>query len=340
MSLVSIPLYGLNSISFYGLRLVWLIGIVFTYWYIFKWIVSYFFKKDLVFKLQSDTDTTVSLTHSIFLVPFLLNFRILIEEVSNLQVNMSILAICILALILTLKNKYFLAGVLLALVIATKVYPIILFPFLIFKKQYKTLAFTVLGLLITHILVLTYFGSDATSLYSQWYTKQVAEGLQCIHFNQSLWSLSCGLLSETSRFDGWYFNIASLTVSQTKIITLIIIGSIGLWVSYLFYKNRKQEHALAIQWLIVLSFIPVFSPLAWKCYFVMLLPVSILLYTKYRSTSKRKWVVIPLLLITFTSELFIGNIASDYTESIGVITLSSLFISLFATYFLTQTKTG
>jgi len=340
MSLVSIPLYGLNSISFHGIRLVWLIGIVFTYWYVFKWILSYFFKKDLVFTLKSVTHNTVSLTHSIFLVPFLLNFRIFIEEVSNLQVNMSILAICILALIFTLKNKNLLAGVLLSLVIATKVYPIILLPFLIFKKQYKTVIFTVLGLLITHILVIAYFGYEANNLYSQWYTKQVAEGLQCIHFNQSLWSLSCGLFSETSRFDGWYFNIASLTVSQTKIITLSIIGSIGIWVAYLFYKNRKQEHSLAIQWLIVLSFIPIFSPLAWKCYFVMLMPVSILLYTRYRGTPKSKWLVIPLLMITLTSELFIGNVSSDYAESLGIITLSSLFISLFATYFLTHTNTG
>jgi uncharacterized membrane protein len=251
-------------------------------------------------------------------------------------VNLTILAICILALIFILKNKPFIAGLLLAIVIATKVYPIILLPFLLFRKQYKTLAFTLLGILFTHMAVLLFFGFDATALYSQWYTKQVAEGLQCIHYNQSLWSLFCGLFSETSRFNGWYFNITSLSVSHTKVLTLVVIGGLAAWVAYVFHKNRGQEKSLAIQWLIVLSFIPVFSPLAWKCYFVFLVPVSILLYAKFEGTSKRRWFIIPFLLITFTSELFIGNIASDYTESVGIITLSSLFISLFATYSLTS----
>lgn len=335
MSLAAIPLYGLNSISFYGLRLIWLIGIVVTYWHIFKWILSYFFKKQLGFRLKSNAANTISLTNSLFLVPFLLNFRIFIEEVSNLQVNVTILAVCLLALILTLKQRYFWAGILLALVISTKVYPIILLPFLLYKREFKTTLWTVIGLGLTHIAVLFYFGDGSTTLYTQWYTKQVADGLQCIHYNQSIWSLFCGLFSETSRFDGWYFNIASLTISQTKLITINTILLIGLWVARLFYRSRKQEHSLAIQWLLVLSFIPVFSPLAWKCYFVFLMPVTLLLYAKYRGTPKSKWVIIPLLLFTFTSELFIGNVWSDYTEAAGIITLSSLFISLFSTYFLT-----
>ena len=195
-----------------------------------------------------------------------------------------------------------------------------------------------MGLGLTHVAVLFYFGDGSTALYQQWYTKQVADGLQCIHYNQSLWSFFCGLLSDTSRFDGWYFNIASLTISQTKILTLSFIGSIGLWVSYIFYKNRDQEHALTIQWLIVLSFIPVFSPLAWKCYFVFIAPIVILLYHKLKSTSNKWLLYIPLFIITFTSEIFLGNTLSDVTESLGFITLSSLFISLLATYKLTNTS--
>ena len=337
MSIASIPLHWLNQVSFVGLRLVWLLSMLATYWLIFKWTISFFTSKELVFKLSSKNKNEISLTNPLFLLPFLLTLRIFIEEISNLQVNVSILAICILSLILTLKQKHFWAGILLALVISTKVYPIILIPFLLFKREFRTTLWTIIGLGLTHTIVLFYFGDGSTALYTQWYTKQVVDGLQCIHYTQSLWSLFCGLFSETSRFDGWYFNIASLTVSQTKILTLSVIGSIGLWVSYMFYTSRKQEHALAIQWLIVLSFIPVFSPLAWKCYFVFIAPIVILLYHKLKNTSYKWLLYVSLFIITFTSEIFLGNTLSDVTESMGFITLSSLFLSLLATHKLTNT---
>jgi len=337
MSIASIPLHWLNEVSFVGLRLVWLLSMLTTYWLIFKWTISFFTSKELVFRLSSKNKNEISLTNPLFLLPFLLTLRIFIEEISNLQVNVSILAVCILSLILTLKQKYFWAGILLALVISTKVYPIILIPFLLFRREFRTTLWTIMGLGLTHILVLFYFGDGSIALYTQWYTKQVANGLQCIHYNQSLWSFFCGLFSETSRFDGWYFNIVGLTVSQTKILTISVIGSIGLWVSYMFYKNRNQEHALAIQWLIVLSFIPVFSPLAWKCYFVFIAPIVISLYLKLKNTPNKWLLYIPLFIITFTSEIFLGNTLSDITESLGFITLSSLFIALLATYKLTNT---
>ncbi|MFT6744533.1 MAG: hypothetical protein ACJAR8_001086, partial [Bacteroidia bacterium] len=225
MSIASIPLHWLNEVSFIGLRLVWLLSMLATYWLIFKWTISFFINKVLVFRLSTQNKNEISLTNPLFLLPFLLTLRIFIEEISNLQVNVSILAVCILSLILTLKQKHFWAGILLALVISTKVYPIILIPFLLFKREFRTTLWTIIGLGLTHVAVLFYFGDGSTALYQQWYTKQVADGLQCIHYNQSLWSFFCGLFSETSRFNGWYFNIASLTLSQTKILTLSVIGS-------------------------------------------------------------------------------------------------------------------
>lgn len=337
MSIASIPLYWLNSISFIGLRIVWLIGIIITYLYIFRWTISYFTQHKLVFRLSPKNTNEVALTSSIFLIPFLLTLRIFIEEVSNLQVNVTILAICILSLAFTLKKKHIVSGLLLALVISTKVYPLILIPYLLYKKEFKTTFWTLLGLAITHLSVLFYFGPGSVTLYAQWYTKQVAEGLQCIHFNQSLWSLVCGLFSDTARFANFQFNIASFSQSETKLISLGIIAVIGIWVAFQFYKSKNTHKPLATQWLIVLSFIPVFSPLSWKCYFVFLAPVVILLHHQLKNTKDIWLLYIPLFIITFTSEMFIGNTLSDITESLGFITLSSLFISILATYKLTKT---
>jgi hypothetical protein len=331
MSIAAIPLYGLDSVSFYGLRIFWLLGTCFLYWYIFKWTFATFFAKKLRFKLKTTTENEVSLTDSVFLVPFLLSFRIFIEEISNLQVNILILSLCLVAFDFYKKNKTFLSSILLSVLMATKVYPIIILPFLVYKKKFKWLAYTLAGLALTHVAVLLFFGLNGTELYSHWYTKQVGEGLQCIHMNQSLWSLVCGLFSNTSRFQDYFFNITSLQVDQTKLISLFVIALIGLYVAFIFYKNKQAHQALAYQYIIVLSFIPVFSPLAWKCYFVFLVPVTIALYSQLQQTRNLKYLLLPLLIITFSSELFIGNTLSDYAETFGFITLSSLFVSLLAT---------
>ncbi len=336
MSIFAIPLHWLNELSFYGLRLIWLLGTLVCYWYIFKWTLASFLKRNLVFRFSSNTNTDVALIDKLFLIPFLLTFRIFIEEVSNLQVNILLLLVCILVLIFTMRNKPILAGFLLAIAISTKVYPIILLPFLIYKQEYKTTFWTVFGLAATYFITLLYFGQGSTSLYAEWYTKQVSEGLQCIHFNQSLWSFVCGLFSDTARFENFQYNVAALSTTQTKFVSVGIILTIALFVAIRFFRTTKGRESLATQWFIVLSFIPTFSPLSWKCYFVFLTPVIILLYNKMNGTSRAWLLYIPLLLITFSSELFIGNRLSDVTEALGVITFSSLFISLLATYKLTN----
>ena len=331
MSIITIPLYWLDAISFFGLRFIWLVGIVIAYCHIFKWTLFTFFQQKLVLKLKTTETNQIALTDAAFLAPFLLTFRIFIEEVSNLQINVYLLWLCLLAFDLAQKNRTFLSGIVLASLMATKVYPIIILPFLVFKKKFRWLLFTLVGLAITHLSVLAFFGLDKTSLYVEWYVKQVALGFDCNHFNQSLWSWVCGLFSHTSRFNEFFFNLTSLDVSQTKLISLSIIGLAAIYVAYHFIQNKKAEHQLAYQYIISLSFIPVFSPLAWKCYFVFLVPVVIALFYQLRNSNKKFFLVIPLLLITFSSELFIGNTLSDYTESLGFITLSSFFISLFAT---------
>ena len=135
---------------------------------------------------------------------------------SNLQVNVYLLWLCLLGFDLAQKNRTFLSGIVLASLMATKVYPIIILPFLVFKKKFRWLLFTLVGLAITHLSVLAFFGLDKTSLYVEWYVKQVALGFDCNHFNQSLWSWVCGLFSHTSRFNEFFFNLTSLDVSQLE----------------------------------------------------------------------------------------------------------------------------
>jgi len=328
-SLFSIPLYLANELSFVGLRLVWLLGICVAYIQIFAWIISLFGENKLVFKLQSSSPNHVSLTHPLFLVPFLLTFRIFLEEVSNLQINVFILFISILVLKLILENRYFLAGLLLAIIISIKVYPLLILGFFVFKKKWAVVVSTFIGLAVCTLSVALYFGFNETYiLYQNWINQQVVYGMHCTHLNQSIWGLTCGLFTENQRIEGLSLNLLNLSISQAKILTISILSILGAIIGFSFYRKRNSPISLQIQYLIVLSLIPVLSPLAWKYYFVFIAPLCIYLSHRMDKGIGKSTVILSFAIITFTSELFIGNRLSDITEAYGFITLCSLLITL------------
>ena len=269
-----------------------------------------------------------------------MTFRILLEEVSNIQINVFILAACIFILDRIERKKSIIAGLLLALIISIKVYPLLLLAFLIYKKEWKSTLSTLIGLAAGVGIVLLYFGvNHGLQLLTEWNNVQVINGLKCEFMNQSLWGLICGLLTENTRIDGIQFNIMHLSTSQMKTTLATFIAIAGAFVAYRFYKYRLIKDSMAIQYIIVLSFIPVLSPLAWKYYFVFIAPLCILLYYKLQNTKHLKSLIIPLLVITFTSELFLGHRVSDITEALGFITISSLFISFISIHYLIPKST-
>ena len=69
-SIVCIPLYWLNELSFVGLRFIWLIAIVWSNLLIFKWIISYFTPYQLVLNIKQEENGEVNLFNPLFILPF------------------------------------------------------------------------------------------------------------------------------------------------------------------------------------------------------------------------------------------------------------------------------
>ena len=331
-SIVCIPLYWLNELSFVGLRLVWLISIIFVNLIIFRWTISYFTPYQFVLNFKDENDEQINFFNPLFVLPFICTLRIFLEEISNLQINLFISALCILILHLITLKKDLLAGIILAFIISIKVYPILIFGFLLFKKKFKAVVFTLIGLAIFSMIVFMYFGlNSGIELFKEWNNTQVVHGLKCEHMNQSLWGWMCGLTTQHMRIDHLSFNVFNLSDIQYKVVTLLIIGIIGIYIATKFYNTKNNHKSFAKQYIITLSLIPVVSPLAWKYYYVFLTPlIIILVYQQHKKLIKNGF-YIPLILITLTSELFIGHHLSDITEAIGIITFCSLGISIYST---------
>lgn len=338
-SLVSIPLYGLNQISFVGLRLCWLIGIVVANFYIIQWVIGQCTTYQLRIRPNDHNKNQIGLTHPLFLVSFLCTLRIFLEELSNLQINLFILAISMYILNLILNEKNIFAGLLLGLIISVKVYPLIILGFLLFKRKFIPAIYSVIGLAISTSLVFVYFGyQEGVSLFHSWTTTQVVNGMKCEFMNQSIWGWLCGLFTANPRMDGLDYSILNLSHSTFKISTLGIISLLGFFFAYRFYQTRNHKNAWIVQYIITLSLIPIISPLAWKYYYVFLTPLVVLLVNRFQKYKTSPWFYVPILGITFTSELFIGSHFSDITEAMGIIPFSALILSIYATQCLLEFK--
>lgn len=330
-SIVCIPLYWLNEVSFVGLRFIWLIAIVWTNLLIFKWIISYFTPYQLVLNIKQEENGEINLFNPLFILPFIYSLRIFLEELSNLQINVFILALSLVTLNLIIQKRDFLAGLILAFIISIKVYPIILLGFLIFKKKFKPVMFTILGLGLTTLIVFLFFGlNTGIELIKEWNNTQVIHGLKCEHMNQSIWGWMCGLTTNHIRMENLSYNILQLTDIEYKITTLFLITILGLYVAYRFYTTRKIHQSFAKQFIITLSLIPILSPVAWKYYYVFLTPLIILLIYNYRRKLLKPWFHIPIIFISLTSELFIGHHLSDIIETFGIITFCSITLSIYS----------
>jgi len=192
-------------------------------------------------------------------------------------------------------------------------------------------SYTLLGLALTTMIVFMYFGSDlGIELFKEWNNAQVVNGLKCEHMNQSIWGWMCGLTTQHTRIDTFSYNVLNLSNLQYKAVTITLIGILGIYIASKFYLTKDNINSFAKQFIITLSLIPIISPLAWKYYFVFLTPlVVILIYNQQKGTIK-SWFYYPIILITLTSELFLGHQLSDFTEAIGIITFCSLGISLYS----------
>tara|TARA_B110000902_G_C14220323_1_gene554864 strand:- start:39 stop:1307 length:1269 start_codon:yes stop_codon:yes gene_type:complete len=327
-SVISILFYGINSVSSYLTQFCWLTGFMISYIFCFKWILEIFFNKSFKFSLNPGTEDEITFMSWVFIVPFFLGLRIIFEEIVNIQINIYLMTLCILALKLSLKEKNVLAGLLVAVTIACKVYTVILLPLLLFRKKWKFALSTTIWFIVIMATVFLYFGYDQAVLHHiNWWQKDVVSKNIFDHGNQSIGSFITGLLCNVERFAGIKYNISSITLMQAKMVSLIVCSVLALITGIIFIKKYHSTNAYAWQFVITMTFIPIFSPISWKYYYVFVMPLTLILYVILNNKKRLKKIYwLPLLLITLSSEVVVGRHFSDVLEAYGVITISALIL--------------
>ncbi|MFT5724279.1 MAG: hypothetical protein ACI9JN_001397 [Bacteroidia bacterium] len=331
-AIFSVPLALMDGFSPVLIRLLWLVGLIISWYFIIQLIVTLYIGKTLTFKPSKSESQLWVLDWSV-LLPFLFILRFVIDDLSNIQINSYLLLACLFVVQCHIKGKPLAGGIVLGLIISLKVYPIFLLFFLVYKRGYR-LSISALATVFvtTSVCVLVFGWTGGLNNFLDWWQHKALAGTILTHKNQSIFPMIEGLLTSQSRGVGLYYNILDLDIRLVKKITFGIIGSFGLWIAWLFRKDKNPSNQVA-QFAFMLAAIPLLSPLAWKYYFVFLFP---LLFIQFNRMYKKEVVelvpkilfITSLVLSILSTDGLLGARVSDILEVYGCITWATIFLLL------------
>jgi hypothetical protein len=242
------------------------------------------------------------------------------------NVNLFILFLVVAALLAFCRNRDVLAGLLLGLSIACKVTPALFLPYFLWKRAWKTLAGTALGLgLFVWVIPGLILGWGENRQYLEsWYRNMVqpyAEGkVTSEHVNQSLPGFLSRMLTHNPSFITYvddiytpveYHNVLEL---DDKTLQWVVKGCMGLFALLVVWRCRtpladRQSWRMMAEFSVVILGMLLFSERTWKHHCVtLLLPFAVLAYclSALRWPARHRWYLIATLaavfvLITLTS---------------------------------------
>lgn len=338
-SIFAVPLSLLDSVSPVLIRSIWLLAIGFAWLGILRISCRIFLDKILVFKAHSDDE--IAWTDWRILLPFLLVFRFIIDDLSNIQINSILLLTCLFILDQVKQGKHILPALLMGLIVSLKVYPIFLLFFLFWKQLWKVSLFSIGFILAINGLSFLVFGLDlGVEYYTEWFHYRLGGPIILHHKNQSIFPLVTALLSDVSRGFDIKYNLASLNLDLVKKISAIIVVMASAWPLWNMRGSLKSTSAeiLKWQWAIALGAIPLFSPLAWKYYFVFLFPLFLQLIRQFKKSysisNPRLWLFyLAAVLLILTTDGIIGVYYSDLFEVFACISVGTILLLLLGLLF-------
>ncbi len=270
------------------------------------------------------------------------------------NVNLMILFLVVGALYAYSHQREFLAGLLLGLGIACKITPALFVPYFVWKRAWKTLAGTAVGLGLFVILIPTFvYGWSNNLLYLKcWHENMVAPyaagEVTSEHQNQSLPGVLHRLMTDKPSFST-YVNHEKVTLEQHNVVSWepaavqwIVKGCMGvfallvLWCCRTSTETRPSWRLMAEFSIVVLGML-LFSERTWKHHCVtLLLPFATMSYAlSARTVSRRcRWLIggalvaVVLLMTLTTHGLFAAQERiSDVAQVYGVYVMAFVLLA-------------
>jgi alpha-1,2-mannosyltransferase len=328
-------------------RLVWLLGGVVAMFLCVQIYFRIFQQKNLPFPTLKNA---WQCSETWVLVPLLLIFRYVLDNLSNLQINFFILLLSCLALQFFVEKKDHRAGFFLALAIALKVYPIVLLVYFFWKREWRIIGWTISFWLIINALCFPVLGiRESLDYFSHWYSHIATVPPVAHHTNQSFFGMGQRLLTTSPTEMDFRVNFLDLDKNTAKYMSGLLAIIMAVLPGFFFrhkLEDRRSPAAL-LEYAFVFAAIPVISPLAWKAYFIFLwIPMAYLWFLIFENPpafSQKVHRNLKIMfwagtgLTVFSTELFVGPWFSDVLEVYSCVTLGTLIFLVLILYLRVRT---
>ncbi|WP_339605787.1 glycosyltransferase family 87 protein [uncultured Roseivirga sp.] len=324
--------------------------------YIFLWLffnAFLLYKSVLLFReffseLKSDT----KLFGITAIVTLILGIRFWGQNLQLGQTTILLVFLSVYALHLSRKNKPVLAGLMLALAIVTKIMPLLLIGYFIYRKDFKTPIFTIIFTVLLVYLPALIVGFDYNNfLIQEWYNIiNPANKEYTLETKTGIYNLSAFIFAYFTEMPDDKItgnrNILSLSYEVAGILTNIIRGALILFTLYFvrslpFKAAKSSVHAFWEFGYICLAF-PLVFPAQNKYSFYYILPalffITYYMVKRYKTEGGLRGIpmkiLIPMalyfIITTLTSSNIIGKYWYDQTQFYKVITFG--IIALIVAY--------
>lgn len=328
-SIFCIPIYYLDAFSPTLVRLLWQLTSLAAFMLAFKRCVWLFQGKRLAW-FNAKTPGSLRPYDPVILLPFALVFKYLLDNAANIQINVIMLALCVEAVYQWKENdRTVLAAFLIALTLSLKVYTLFFFVWFILNKQFRFVGFTLLFVAVLNLLCFVLYGPAlAADYYVHWW-KEIAQGFPMMHFkNQSFFGTIWRLTVPDDVGLGVQTNLLNLSMDQAKKLVYFIVLLAGCWPAWFIWKGSNAETKRLQGMALFIALIPLLSPLAWKAYFIFLMPAIIVLSSDLLKGKLEGWkkgvFLISMLLWIGSAELFIGRALAEWAQVFSLITLGAI----------------
>ena len=271
-----------------------------------------------------------------YFLSLLLIAKFLLREIELGQTDFLQLLLILSLFVFLEKGNEFLGGLFLALSVIIKLTPLIVVPYLIYKKRFRTLVWSFVFIFAFFFFPCLIYGFDGNlSLLRNWheFLSLSSPPLIANDMNQSIFGMFYRFLTASE------YNVNFLNLDPNVVNVLIYVITIGSYVCLLFFSrlSRKIEisfiHAQeAIEYSFLLIFIALFSPLGWIQNFSSLVLASmVLVYYTFRTGFRDKTVNF-LLIFSFVlgsaiNYETVGRRLNDLALYYSLITIGAILIA-------------
>jgi len=332
----AIILYPLSLLPFYLSKLIWLAASVFFLFRIFMLIYSYFDIDHFDRKKKN----------WFFLLSVLFCLRFINDNFHCGQITIFILFLCLQGVQWIREGKIFWGALLIALGINIKIMPIVLIPYLIYRKQFLA-AFYVTGLAgFFYFLPSIIIGHERNmELLSTWWgimnpdnTQHIVDvDEQSFHSLTTFFSIYLYDTNKDTYWNGMSLNIAHLTIEQLGLVInaarlIVMAGTLWFLRSLPFQKEKGKLHTI---WELsyLLAVVPLIFPHQHHYAFIYFLPASVYMlfyiFSINKRTNKKKYHFFLFSLIfvyaCFNLQLLLGEIR-PFLEHFRIITFGAIYM--------------